>query len=49
MVQKDSKIWIYSELHSDIQGQTMEDFKNCMLEFLKQQEKRQEYLKQQEI
>ena len=50
MSTKDSKIRIYSELHqSDAQGYKMEDFKNCMLEFLKKQEKqRQENLKQQE-
>ena len=33
---------------SDIQAYTMEVFKNCVLEFIKQQEKQQEDLKQQE-
>ena len=48
MSTKDSRFeFTVNYTQSDVQGYTMEDFKNCMLEFLKQQEKqRQEYLKQ---
>ena len=55
--QKNCRFWLriqsfefkVNNTQSDVQGYTMEDFKNCKLEFLKQQEKqRQEDLKQQQ-
>ena len=42
------KITAQSLAESDVQEYTMDDFKSCMLEFLKQQEKQLEDLKQQE-
>ena len=42
MLTKDSKIQIYSAQHTDVQGYTMEDIKNWILEFVKQQEKQED-------